>query len=32
VEISAGDAYVLGINAPIKISGDLKDAGYVKIV
>ena len=32
VEISVGDAYNLWVTAPVKISGDLKDAGYIKIV
>ncbi len=32
VEISAGDAYNLWVKAPIRISGDLRDAWYIKII
>ena len=32
VEVSIGDTYALGITAPIKVSGDGKDLGYIKII
>ena len=32
VELSVGDAYNLWVTAPIKVSGDTKDLGYIKIV
>lgn len=32
VEISRWDTYVLWVNAPVRISWDLKDAGYIKII
>lgn len=32
VEVSRWDTYTLWVNAPVRISWDLKDAGYIKIV
>jgi len=32
VELSVWDAYNLWVTAPIKISGDIKDAWYIKII
>ncbi|MFA5747668.1 MAG: phosphate propanoyltransferase [Candidatus Absconditabacterales bacterium] len=32
IEIMAGDNFVLGTNAPIKVSGDIKDAESVKVI
>lgn len=32
VELSISDTYTLWITAPIKVSGDTKDLGYIKIV
>ncbi len=32
VEIMLGDTFTLGVTAPIKVSGDTKDLGYIKIV